>query len=358
MKHPLLILPLLAACSSGDLATTPADDATAITFLPQTALTRAADDGYRPWAAQTDPATMSVWGHTEPEASKKQIFANQQVSYNTTNTKWEYTPLKYWSHYSADADAYDFFATMPYNTSATLTASGNAYTLSLPATIADFITTDESPLICAKPYRTATPGVLIPFQMDQTLTAYSIAFKIGTEMGKIRSFNVKSVRIHGTAPTAGTVSRTYTYSPTAAAWQAAPITWTGLAAAPAARDYTIPYRNNGSADYDDAAATMRVTAKGYNTWGPRLYAIPSQDFRPLLTVQYDAEVEDEQGNHVITRSDVQATIQLDNTNFPLVDNKAPQPGHNNVFQIEIIPDYLYVLADADQRSNAIVIATK
>ncbi|MBR1484185.1 MAG: hypothetical protein IJ612_00635, partial [Prevotella sp.] len=48
------------------------------------------------------------------------FFYNQQVKYNTTSTKWEYTPVKYWpneygsSALSDDVDKVSFFAYAPY----------------------------------------------------------------------------------------------------------------------------------------------------------------------------------------------------------------------------------------------------
>ena len=72
---------------------------------------------------QTNNGTMKVWGwKTHGETS--QIFNNQQVTYNSsssrTNTKWEYTPLKYWD---MEATNYKFYAVSPFTDKFAIDAS-------------------------------------------------------------------------------------------------------------------------------------------------------------------------------------------------------------------------------------------
>ena len=63
---------------------------------------------------QTNNGTMRVWGWKTVSTGTSQVFNNQLVSYNSessrTNTKWEYTPLKYWD---MEATNYKFYAVSP-----------------------------------------------------------------------------------------------------------------------------------------------------------------------------------------------------------------------------------------------------
>lgn len=72
---------------------------------------------------QTNNGTMKVWGW-KTHGTTSQIFDNQQVTYNSsssrTNTKWEYTPLKYWD---MEATNYKFYAVSPFTSKFAINAT-------------------------------------------------------------------------------------------------------------------------------------------------------------------------------------------------------------------------------------------
>lgn len=348
------------------------DGADLITFsaMPQQPVSRVDYISYTP---DNRPTTMGVFGYadmhtinslTSEEAvdKNKHIFDNNQLTYVSSGAKEGYWQSdKYWSDYVAYSD-FTFFAYMPYTAESRLTKSGSAYTLSYPVSLTTPMVTNETALICNNPIVTTQIAQSVePFKLDQTLTGFTFSFKLGDKMGNIRKFIVKSVKLYGegfptTAP--NTVSRTYTYSD--GNWTAGDITWTPIAtqALTSETAVNIPYVNNGDGytDESEGKGTMLVYKDKYRQWGSAHYTIPGIDFTPTIEVTYDVVVENDETHDVITRKDVVSTMILKAANFQSYTNsKTGQPGRIYNVQIQIVPRYLYVLADADQYSGILLI---
>lgn len=129
---------MLASCSSDKLGPDPTTsqpilEAGAVGFdaYTQRGTTRAGvpgdltDADFKSSATDLGKAGFGVFAYYTDLNEYDQLytpnfFYNQQVKYNTTSTKWEYTPVKYWpneygsSALSDDVDKVSFFAYAPY----------------------------------------------------------------------------------------------------------------------------------------------------------------------------------------------------------------------------------------------------
>lgn len=359
----------LVGCSNEDFLTTQSDETRVMSFSVGTdmpKITSKAADGYRDWAAG-DPTSIGAYGIYDRNMTTK-LFNNQEV--NRVGSAWTYTPLKYWADYTW-CKSFDFFGYMPYNADATLTQGtgddANKYTLSFRVEFSDAVVSDANtadiPLICHLPIHKTVVGEVIDYQMDQVLTGFNLQFKMGEQMSELRDFVIKEVKVTGAASTlaeAGTVSRTYTYNASAGTWSAGSVMWSSLTKKADAVEYTVLFvdHGDGAADdpYDATNETLRI---GYSfkdvtsQWGSNFYAIPSAEFTPTITVKYDVTVRDEAGNYITTRENITSTVQFSSGYF---DNYAVgQTGKVNSIVVQIVPDYLYVLADADQRASWIIV---
>lgn len=357
---------MLSACQSdGNLPLQYPDEYGTIQFAVGTE-TPVVTRSYSNYTPSNHPTTMGVYGFAslgtisdaDFSTSNMRIFDNQQTTY--ADSKWSYTPLKYWADYSNATD-FDFFAYMPYNAEASLTkaASRKEYTLSVPVTLSAPLVTEETALICNVPQHITAIEQKIPFALDQTLTGFSFSFKLGDNMSAIRHFEVKSVQLYGDGfPTGAqnTVSRTYTYS--GSSWSAGAITWSTPATSTKAENeaFEIPYvKNTDATNYDNVNHTMIVNNSDYRKWGATYYTIPGIVFTPTIKVVYDVVYEDE-SHHVVTRKGVPGRITLNDTNFRYyTSNKTGLPGRIYNVQIQIVPTYLYTMADADQASGVLKI---
>ncbi|MBR2252986.1 MAG: hypothetical protein IJ895_00985, partial [Prevotella sp.] len=258
------------------------------------------------------------------------------------------------------------------------------YTLSFPVTLDDAVTStaSEVPLICHAPVHKTVVGDVINYEMDQVLTGFSLKFMLGTKMTALRDFVIKEVKITGDAdalPCSGTVSRTYTYNPSTDSWSSGNVTWTGITMNPAAVSYDIPFVDHGKGTADDAytpndtkhgvyddvkevyGGTLRIgysdpveTVADARQWGNAFYAIPSADFHPDIEVKYDVTVKDENGTYITTRENITSTINFTEGYFKAY-TAAGAVAKVNPIVVQIVPDYLYVLADADQRASWMII---
>ena len=364
----------LGACSSEELPLTQADGYGEIKFSIGNEGTRA-DITYIAYDYDRDPHTMSVYGWhdlgsaTFDNADNK-IFYNTEVTASILEPKgvvWEYNPKKYWFDYAA-YNSFDFFGCMPYNENTTLTSpESNSYTMTMPVDFDDdyeVFSPEETALLCHEPInRTIAEGV-IPFRMDQTLSAYKLLFQLGDNMDNIRDFIIKGVKIYGEGlATSGTVSRTYTWDAVKESWETGDITWSGVATTDVTKEnaYSIPYRNNASlneeweAFYTDkldaeerivpGQGTLRVTNTAVQ-WGNPVYIIAVDGSTPKFEVIYDVVVTDEEGKDIITRPNVHSVIEFTNENFG--ERTTGVMGMTQPITVKIVPDHLYVLADADQ----------
>ncbi len=386
----LALMLALVGCSNEDFLTTASDETKVMSFSIGSGISeltsKAPAEGYREWKTG-DPTSFGVYGiYNQNIDSKAQLFDNEQVS-TTNGTTWTYDPLKYWADYTW-CESFDFFGYMPKKDTDSsdpdaepaeprngvkLEKAGNEYTLSFPVEIANSVTSDvaTTPLICAAPVHKTKVGETINFQMDQVLTGFNLEFTLGTEMSDLRDFLIKEVKITGAAavlPYKGLVSRTYTYNPSAGTWTAGDVTWSNIEKKGSAIDYTVPYVNNGSAEkgtavmYDDDAKTLRIgyTNREVTTtgkWGADFFAIPSAEFKPNISVKYDVQVKNEDGTYTTTRENITNTIQFSDSFFTSY-TEGGAVGKLNKITVQIIPDYLYVLADADQRLGYLVIESE
>lgn len=372
----------LVGCSNDDFLTTQSDEAKVVSFSIGSGieLTSKARLGYRDWE-KGDPTSFGAYGiYNQNIDSKANLFDNKLVQTEDDGATWTYSPLKYWADYTW-CETFDFFGYMPYVAGATLTQGGvgheNEYTLSFPVTLDDAVTStaSEVPLICHAPVHKTVVGDVINYEMDQVLTGFNLEFTLGTEMSDLRDFLIKEVKITGAAdvlPYKGLVSRTYTYDPSAGTWTAGNVTWSNIEKKGSAIDYEVPYVNNGSAEkgtavmykdvddtYNSGNGTMRigytnreVTTKG--KWGADFFAIPSADFKPNISVKYDVQVKNEDGTYTTTRENITNTIQFSDSFFTNY-TEGGAVGKLNKITVQIIPNYLYVLADADQRIGYLII---
>lgn len=326
---------------------------------------------YRDWNAASDPTTMGVFGFYGSNL-ENDVFDNQLVKYDGESKPWKYEKVKYWNYYF-DSGRMDFFSYMPYNANVTLTAEGSKYTLAIPNVPALITNQADLRLVCNKPvgyedaYNHTTP---IPMYYDQTMAKFSVAFKLGSKMGEIRHFHIKNVRLWGVPKTA-TCSQSYTFNN--GEWEKGELTISdfgddvttakdGALNLVEDEDYYLPinsadYRIFGTGNYDDTFSTNPKSPIVADKDKSIFYMFPmqfngaTQEWTPVLEVTY--YIYDEAGYQ--TREATQ-TIALTKDNFPEVwsgnKNKA---GYYNQIQILIVPDYLYVLSDADQTAGVLVI---
>ena len=367
----------LVGCSNDDFLTTQSDEAKVMSFSIGTGMeeitSKAAAEGYRDWITG-DPTSFGAYGIYNRNMTTK-LFANQEVT--RSDSKWTYTPLKYWADYTW-CQTFDFFGYMPYVADATLTQGGvgheNEYTLSFPVTLGDAdsdekidavtSTASKVPLICHAPVHKTVVGDVINYEMDQVLTGFSLKFMLGTKMTALRDFVIKEVKIKGAEnemPYSGTVSRTYTYDPSNDSWSSGDVTWTGITNSTTATEFTVPFvdHDGDKTIYDNS--TLRIgysdpvaTVADARQWGNPFYAIPSTSFNPTIEVTYDVTVKDENGTYITTRENIVSTIKFKDDNFTTY-TAAGAVAKVNPIVVQIVPNYLYVLADADQRNGYLIV---
>ena len=375
----------LFSCSNEDFLTTQSDETKVVSFSIGSGIeltSKAPAEGYRAWETG-DPTTVGVYGiYNQNIDSKANLFDNQLVQTEDDGATWTYSPLKYWADYTW-CETFDFFGYMPKMADDTsvppaarngvkLEKDGNEYTLSFPASFSKAVLSNEDkaniPLICHLPVHKDKVGDVIDYEMDQVLTGFQLKFKLGDKMSAVeRDFVIKQVEITApasTLPVGGTVSRTYTYIPAKKEWDAGDITWSSMSTNPAAVDYTVPF-----VDHDDegtiyvpggvaGTGTLRIGNSNPepSQWGANFYAIPSASFTPTIKVTYDVQTEDidRPGTYVTTRTDIVGTIVFSEGYFETY-TAGGNVGELNPIIVQIVPDHLYVLADADQKYSYMVI---
>ena len=376
---------LTAACSGDDMPLTHPDGYGEEKFAIGNDVTRAVN--YKPYDYNRDPHTMGVIGwynmRDAEDLTKNKMFENLEVTAkiddDTDELSWTYSPLRYWVSF-ADYSTFDNFAYMPYNEDAVVTRDANVYTLTVPV---DFGTgkpfSIDEVLMCNLPdYKNDADGV-ITFKMDQALTGYQLVFQLGEQMSQLRYFVVKSVKVYGTSfLNKGMLSREYTWNTLDSKWSSGDISWAideehdkfDVAAADAV---AIPYRDNSAdaptgKDWSEYYKTVTETVdqeevsygvlrvnKDAVPWGKPIYLLPATGFNPVFEVTYDAVVVNEEGDDVVTRN-VVSTISFDDENFEKLKTvEATEMGKARTIYVKIVPDHLYVLADADQIYGTITV---
>lgn len=366
MKHlssiaAIISLASLSACDSSDMPIQHADSYGYITFSAQSQKILTRTNPYEAYNPQRHPATMGVFGYQDNDAAEP-IFRNETATYNASTQSWPTTPPKRWADYP-NASSFNFFAYMPHTEGATLkrTLNGTGI-LSFPFSMENakspvIFDTKAAPIICALPISkgaiaTENEDRVINLKFDQTLTGYSLSFRLDAKMNAIRHFRIHSVTLSGNLATSCTITRSYTWNNASNSWNASDIEWSDIQRAPFV-DTPIPYKGYGSKAYDDATQTAIVTSVGYTQWGSDFFTIPDADFQPRITVNYDVELIAEDGTTVLTRKNVNSVITLNKDNFGnLTTGKTAMI---NPIRILIQPRYLYVLADQDAYTGHLLI---
>ncbi|WP_337639798.1 hypothetical protein [Prevotella sp.] len=366
MKHlssiaAIISLASLSACDSSDMPIQHADSYGYITFSAQSQKILTRTNPYEAYNPERHPATMGVFGYQDNEVAEP-IFHNETATYNASTQSWTTTPPKRWADYP-NASSFNFFAYMPHTEGATLkrTLNGTGI-LSFPfsmenATSPVIFDTKAAPIICALPISkgaitTENEDRVINLKFDQTLTGYSLSFRLDAKMNAIRHFRIHSVTLSGNLATSCTITRSYTWNNVTSSWSASEIGWSDVKRAPFV-DTPIPYKSYGSEAYDDATQTAIVTSEGYTQWGSDFFTIPDADFTPKIKVTYDVELIAEDGTTVVTRKNVTSVITLNKDNFGnLTTGKTAMI---NPIRILIQPRYLYVLADQDAYTGHLLI---
>ena len=242
----------LNACESSDLPIQHADSFDYITFAVKTQKTQTRAQIYEGYDASRHPHTLGVFGYynlpdhnfTSAEGTNHAIFNNETVNYDATSGNWKTNPERKWDDYKNNN--FDFFGYMPQNAQASLTKSSTSestYVLSIPYTIPQLndkpspilFDLKQAPIICAQPEHkegTTAAGTektferVVEMKFDQTMTGYYLNFQLDTRMNILRHFRIRGVKIYGTLPTGGTLSRSYTFKENS--WTAEAIKWTDL----------------------------------------------------------------------------------------------------------------------------------
>lgn len=364
------------ACESSDLPIQHADSYDYITFAVKTQKPQTRAQVYEGYDASRHPHTLGVFGyynlpaHDFASAEGNAIFNNETVRYDTQSGNWKTNPERKWDDYKSNN--FDFFGYMPQNGQASLTKSSateSTYVLSIPYTIptindkASPILFDlkQAPIICALPEHkegTTAAGTektferVVEMKFDQTMTGYYLNFQLDTRMNKLRHFRIKGVKIYGTLPTGGTLSRSYTYNGNS--WTAEPIKWTDLQTTvfDATTGIALAMKQdaeNPASPKDDE--TLNIDDKDFRRWGATFYAPSTTLFVPTIAVTYDVTMADEK--EVITRKDVTSTIILDKQYFETLKPESTA----TIYPINILiqPRFLYVLADQDAWSGFLLV---
>lgn len=379
----IALLAGLSACSSNDMPVQHSDQYDNITFTVETQKIATRANEYENYNPNLHPLQMGVFGYqADTQVSDHTLlddFNNQQVTFDQTQSTWEYGTPKKWEDYQ-EARFFDFLAYMPYHANtdntenqASITIQSDAakqtetYTLSVPynpTTYASTSTTTtttsaspflfdskSAPIICALPEHREVKGEdgnkksfdhTIRFKFDQTLIGYKLLFKLDPKMGVIRQFHIKKVQITGEIPTSCTITRNFTYDKTKQEWTAGGIQWTGITLQTFTNDnpVIIPFQETV------------VTSTDYAQWGGTFYTIPYAAFEPTIQVTYDVVMK-AQDETIVTRKDVTSSIILNKSNFGSFNSSATA----TIYPIRILiqPRYLYVLTDQDAYTGHLLI---
>lgn len=374
----IVLLAGLTACSSNDMPVQHSDQYDNITFTVETQKVATRANEYVKYDSNIHPEQMGVFGYQAASQQSGQampnVFDNQKVTFDKTQSTWEYGEPKKWEEYP-NARFFDFLAYMPYHKNtenpASITIQTDAakntvtYTLSVPynpSTSASTSTTastypflfdsKSAPIICALPEHREVKDAdgtkksfdhTIRFKFDQTLIGYKLLFKLDTKMGAIRQFHIKKVQITGEIPTSGTITRNFTYDKTKQEWTPGDIQWKDIQTTPKDNPVYIPYKES----------SLVVTSTDYAQWGGTFYTIPNKAFEPTIQVTYDVEMKAQDGTTPVTRKDVTSSIILNNSNFGSFNSSATA----TIYPIRILiqPRYLYVLTDQDAYTGHLLI---
>lgn len=370
----------LNACESSDLPIQHADSYDYITFAVKTQKTQTRAQVYEGYDASRHPLTLGVFGYynlsahdfTSAEGTNHAIFNNETVEYDTQSGNWKTNPERKWDDYKSNN--FDFFGYMPQNAQATLkkpSATESTYVLSIPYTIPPLygnpspilFDLKQAPIICALPEHkegTTAGGTektferVVEMKFDQTMTGYYLNFQLDTRMNKLRHFRIRGVKIYGTLPTGGTLSRSYTFKENS--WTAEAIKWTDLQTKEFDATNGIALAKDKDAENPappTANDTLNLNDTKFRRWGATFYAPSTTLFVPTIAVTYDVTMEDENKKEITTRKDVTSTIILNQQYFSTLKPESTA----TIYPINILiqPRFLYVLADQDAWSGFLLV---
>lgn len=368
----------LNACESSDLPIQRADSYDYITFAVKTQKTQTRAQEYEGYDANRHPHTLGVFGyynlsaHDFTSAEGNAIFNNETVNYDKTSGNWKTNPERKWDDYKSNN--FDFFGYMPRNAQASLTKPStqeSTYVLSIPYTIPQLkdkpspilFDLKQAPIICALPEHkegTTAAGTektferVVEMKFDQTMTGYYLNFQLDTRMNILRHFRIRGVKIYGTLPTGGTLSRSYTFNGNS--WTAENIKWTDLQTKEFDATTGIALAKDKDAKNPAPPAandTLNLNDTKFRRWGATFYAPSTTLFVPTIAVTYDVTMEDENKKEITTRKDVTSTIILNQQYFSTLKPESTA----TIYPINILiqPRFLYVLADQDAWSGFLLV---
>lgn len=342
------------------------DDAGEIKF--NTNLMGAAGDDHvhRPWQ-DGDPTKIFVSWFDKDGTPKGQ---NIEVSHSETG--WSYTApadnSHKWSKY-VGITSLDFIGVLA-NSNEGITIGNDRITIASLPTIA---LEEKNIFVCHTPTHVAQPAAIynvkpVGMVFDRIYSRFSISFQLSEKMSSIRHIHITDVQISGV----NTVTNyTQTYTKNDAEWTKETPTYTPSADASTTLSlkgtsdgYFLPlgyglsqtgYVKFGAASTGFTYSEKEPKAENANTC-PAVEALSSSYFyvlpgtaAPTITVSY--VVYDEWGYE--TRQATQ-TVELNSALFKR-DFTSILAADTYDLKINIVPDYLYVLSDADQTIGYLVV---
>ena len=310
---------------------------------------------------------------------------HSQHIFNVTNNRWEYFNTagdmlsEKWN--TAVYDMHLFFAYMPYQPETVV--DGVTYKVSLKRSISDtHLITLQIPfipgmtqipyMVCREPQlrhltETGTNDYSrVPFQMDQIMQRYVFQFKLDPAMGELRHFHITNVEMFGAKmPSSALFTRNYTYSvgqDDAVKWSYTDNPYENIQFEdrPESNPFVInkPIWKNRTDSY-----FLNLRTDQYRTYGETYEPIQNETtppsyfyviqtgeilFNPTIKVSY--EIYDEWG--YLTRKGV-GRIVFNTDQFNSIGwlNEA---GCRHEININIVPNRLYVLSDADQTCGYLI----
>ena len=362
----MMVAGLLAGCSEGDMPEVYSDDAGEIKF--NTNLMGAAGDDHvhRPWQ-DGDPTKIFVSWFDKDGTAK-----GQDIEVSHSETGWSYTApddnSHKWSKY-VGITSLDFIGVLA-NSKDGITIGNDRITIeSLPTVALE----EKNIFVCHTPTYVAMPTAIYNVQpvgmvFDRIYSRFSISFQLSEAMSKLRHIHITDVQINGV----NTVTNyTQSYTKAGTEWTKEKATYTASTAASTtlslkgtATSYFLPlgygmnqtdYVKFGTASAGFTYKEKEANAPAYNTC-PEVANTPSEYFyvlpgtaAPTITVSY--VVYDEWGYE--TRQATQQ-IELKETVFKK-DFTSILAADTYDLKIKIVPDYLYVLSDADQVAGILVV---
>lgn len=240
----IVLITLLAACdSSSDSPVAPPAGKGSISF--DGAQTRAPLSSVSATFGLHGTATNDISGTTVT------VFNNQKVTYDSGNSIWTYSPLKYWEPRSD----HQFAAYAPYNATRSLSFSSEGYPMITNFTVQSNVDNQESLLLSRSVERNIGGGGLdmspVVFTFDPALT--KINFEIKKDAAVLGTINLNALRIYKLKSAGNCVHN------------GSQIIW-DISAAPT---NTFGYSTN-------FANAQPVTTEGITTWTNGILMVPQQ----------------------------------------------------------------------------------